>query len=63
MAEREGRADPGRQLVLTCAPAVALAAKSFLPDLAARIGPRYDLQPFAEVASPLSHDHLDVKSR
>ncbi len=63
MAEQEGRADPGGQLILTCAPAVAVAAETFLPDLAARIGPRYDLQPFAEVASPLSYDHLDVKSR
>ena len=63
MAEQEGRADPGGQLVLTCASDVAGAAETFLPDLAARIGPRYDLQPFAEMASPLSYDHLDVKSR
>ena len=63
MAEQEARADPGGQLILTCAPTVAAAAETFLPDLAARIGPRYDLQPFAEVASPLSYDHLDVKSR
>ncbi|MEY4256097.1 MAG: hypothetical protein RLZZ141_1324 [Pseudomonadota bacterium] len=61
MAEQEGRADPGGRLTLICAPAVAQAAQAFLPDLAARIGPRYDLQPFAEGAPTLGLDHLDVR--
>lgn len=60
MAEQEGRADPGGRLSLICAPSVAQAAEAFLPDLAARIGPRYDLQPFAEAAS-FGADHLDVR--
>ena len=61
MAEQEARADPGGQLALICAPAVAQAAEVFLPDLAARIGPRYDLQPFAEAVPNLGFDHLDVR--
>lgn len=61
MAEQEGRADPGGRLSLICASAVAQAAEAFLPDLAARIGPRYDLQPFAEATPLLGADHLDVR--
>lgn len=62
MAEREGRADPGGKLRLSCSPAVARAAEAFLPDLAARIGPRYELQPFTEPGPSLGYDHLDVSS-
>lgn len=60
MAEQEARADPGARLSLICAPSVAHAVEALLPDLAARIGPRYDLQPLAE-ASSFGADHLDVR--
>lgn len=64
MAEREGRADPGGRLALICSEAVAEAAEPLLTHLAAIIGPRYDLQPFAATATDLPRlDHLDVKTQ
>jgi len=56
--EREGRSDGGARLVGRCAPAVAAAAVTYAPALAARLGPRFEIRP--ESAFPLSR--LEVTS-
>lgn len=47
LIETEAQAQGGARLVAVCAPAVAAAAEALAPDLAAKIGARFEIRPDA----------------